>query len=211
MCNLADRPVRALLAIVLLWALPAAAAPPDGDFQPERVRSVAMGPLPGGRLLPSLELGWLRSGARLDLGLVGGFDLVLRADSMLLFDGLGGQNGAHLGLRFTPFAEDVVRLGFELSVGQVLVTARANTVSLTAVRGELVLGALLDLGNVYVRLAMRGVDADVSGLGWSRDEEAGLGVERTLGRFVLGAEASSWARPRHGTLAQWRIRVGFAP
>ncbi len=203
--------MRALAATLLLWALPAAAAVADPDFQPDRARSVALGPLPGGSLAPSLELGWLRSGARLDLGLLGGFDLVLRADSMLLYDGLGGQNGAHAGLRFTPFAADVVRLGLELTLGEVIVTAPANTVTLTAVRGEMVIGAVLDPGNVYVRAAMRGVKTDVSGLGWSRDEEVGLGVERALGRFILGAEAYSWARPRHGTLAQWRIRVGFAP
>ena len=203
--------MRALLATLLLLALPAAAAPSDGDFQPERARSIALGPLPGGALLPSLEVGWLRSGARIDLGLVGGFDLVLRADTMALYRGLDGQNGGHLGLRFTPFAEDAVRLGLELTVGQVLVTAPANTVSLTAVRGELVLGALLDPGTVYLRAALRGIDGDVPGLGWSRDEEVALGLERALGRFVLGGEVYSWARPRHGTLAQWRIRVGFAP
>lgn len=204
--------MRALAATLLVLALPAAAAaPPDPQFQPERARSVMLGPLPGGSLAPSLELGWLRSGARLDLGLLGGFDLVLRADTMLLYDGISGQNGAHLGLRFTPFAADVVRLGLELTVGEVIVTAPANTVGLTAVRGELVIGAVLDPGNVYVRAAMRGVNSDVQGLGWSREEEVGLGVERALGRFILGAEAYSWARPRHGTLAQWRIRVGFAP
>lgn len=202
--------MRALLATLLLWALPAAAAPAD-DFRPERARSMALGPLPGGALLPSLEAGWLRSGARADLGLVGGFDLVLRVDTMALHRGLDGQNGGHLGLRFTPFAEDAVRLGVEVSVGQVLITAPANTVNLTAVRGELVLGALLAPGNLYLRLAMRGVDSDVTGLGWSRDEEIGVGLERALGRFLLGGEVYSWARPRHGTLAQWRIRVGFAP
>lgn len=202
--------MRALLATLLLFTLPAAAAA-DPDFQPERARSIALGPLPGGTILPSLEVGWLRSGARADLGLVGGFDLVLRLDTMALYRGLEGQNGGHLGLRFTPFADDAVRLGLEVTVGQVLVTAQANTVSLTAVRGEMVLGAVLDPGNVYVRLALRGVDADVPGLGWSRDEEVAFGVERALGRFVLGGEVYSWARPRHGTLAQWRLRVGYAP
>jgi hypothetical protein len=205
--------VRALALTALLATLPAAslAAPVDDDFEPERARSLALGPLPSGSPLLSADVGWLRSGLRVDLGVVGAIDLVLRADTMLLEDGLDGPSSAHLGVRFTPVAEGALRVGVEVTAGQVVVPARADTVTLTTVRGELVLGTVLDLGNVYARLALRGVDPGVSGLGWTRDEELGLGVERALGRFILGAEGFIWARPRHSGMAQWRIRVGFAP
>lgn len=213
MCNLAVSPVRALVLTALLAALPApaAAAPLDDDFEPDRARSLALGPLPPGSPLVSADVGWLRSGLRLDLGLIASLDLVLRGDAMLLYDGLGSQNGAHLGLRFTPIAESAFRIGLEATAGQVILAGRAQTVTLTTFRGELVLGTLLDVGNVYARLALRGVDPDVAGLGWTRDEEVGLGVERVLGRFLVGAEGFVWARPRHSGMAQWRIRVGFAP
>lgn len=204
--------MRALALTALLAALPATAlaADPDDDFEPERARSLALGPVPSGSLLPSAELGWLRSGLRVDLGLVAALDLVLRGETMLLYDGLGGQSGAHLGLRFTPLAEGALRVGLEVTIGQLLVPARADTVTLTAVRGELVVGAVHDLGNVYARLALRGVDPGIAGLDWARDEEAGLGVERALGRWIVAAEGYVWARPRHSGLGQWRIRVGFA-
>ncbi len=213
MCNPAAAPLRALVLTALLAALPApaAAALPDDDFEPDRARSLALGPLPPGSPLVSADVGWLRSGLRLDLGLVASLDLVLRGDAMLLYDGFGSQNGAHLGLRFTPIAEGAFRVCLEATAGQVIVAGRAETVTHTTFRGELVIGTLLDLGNVYARAALRGVDPDVPGLGWTRDEEIGLGVERALGRFVVGAEAFAWARPRHSGLAQWRIRVGFAP
>lgn len=204
--------VRALALTALLAALPAAAAAtPDDDFEPERARSLAIGPLPSASPLPSLEVGYLRSGFRFDLGLIAALDLVLRVDTMLLYDGLGAQSGGHIGFRFTPIAEDAFHLGLEFTGGKVLIPARANTVSLTALRGELVLGAIFDFGNLYGRLAVRGVDSDVAGLGWSRDEEFGFGVERALGRWIVGAEAFAWAQPRHASVAQWRIRVGFAP
>lgn len=204
--------MHALALTALLAALAAApAADPDDDFEPARTRSLALGPLPAGSPLLSADVGWLRSGLRLDLGLVGAVDLVLRGEAMLLYDGLDAQNGAHLGLRFTPISEGAFRVGVELTAGQLILAGRAETVTRTALRGELVLGTLLDLGNVYARLAVRGLDPDVDGLGWTRDEELGLGVERALGRFVVGAEGFVWARPRHGGLGQWRIRVGFAP
>ncbi len=204
--------MRALALTALLAALPATAlaADPDDDFEPERARSLALGPVPSGSLLPSAELGWLRSGLRVDLGLVAALDLVLRGETMLLYDGLGGQSGAHLGLRFTPLAEGALRVGLEVTIGQLLVPARADTVTLTAVRGELVVGAVHDLGNVYARLALRGVDPGIAGLDWARDEEAGLGVEHALGRWIVAAEGYVWARPRHSGLGHWRIRVGFA-
>lgn len=205
--------MRALALTALLVALPAAslAADLDDDFEPERARSLALGPLPAGSPLLSADLGWLRSGVRFDLGLVASLDLVLRGETMLLYDGLDGQSGVHLGLRFTPIAESAFRVGLEVTAGQVLVPARADTITLTALRGELVLGTVLDLGNVYARLALRGVDPGVSGLGWTRDEEVGLGVERALGRWIVGAEGFVWARPRHSGMGQWRIRVGYAP
>lgn len=205
--------MRVLALTALLAALPAAplAADPDDDFEPVRARSLALGPLPSGRPMVSADLGWLRSGLRLDLGLAASLDLVLRAETMLLPDGLDGQSGAHLGLRFTPLAEGAFRVGLEVTAGQVMIPARADTITLTAFRGELLLGTVLDLGNVYARLALRGVDPGIEGLGWARDEELGLGVERALGRFIVGAEGFAWARPRHSGMAQWRIRVGFAP
>lgn len=213
--------MRALALTALLAALPgvARAAPgadaADADFEAERgPRSIAMGPLPGGSPVFSLDAGWLRSGLRLDLGLFGGVDLVLRADGMLLYDGLRGQNGLHVGARFTPVAaESGFRLGVEFTGGVVLVSAAAETVTMTTLRGELVLGTVFDLANVYARLAVRGVDAGVMGLpGWVRDEEVGLGVERVFfGRWVLAAEGYTWARPHHAGLGQWRIRVGFSP
>lgn len=214
-------PVRALALTALLVALPgaAAAAPApatdaDADFEPEHgPHSIAVGPLPSGSPALSLDLGWLRSGLQLDVGLLGNLDLVLRADGMLLYDGLRGQDGFHLGLRFTPVGgEGGFRLGTELTFGEVLIPAPSEMVHMTTVRGEVILGAVFDLLNVYARLAVRGVDSGVAAVGWQRDEEVGLGVERALfGHWVLAAEGYAWARPNHSGLGQWRIRVGFFP
>lgn len=209
--------MRALALTALLTALPGAAAAADvddADFEPERrPHSIAVGPLPSGAPSLSLDLGWLRSGLRLDVGLLGNLDLVLHVDGMLLYDGLSGQNGFHLGLRFTPVGADSgFRLGTELTVGELLIPAPSEMVHMTTVRGEVVIGAVFDLLNVYARLALRGVDSGVASVGWQRDEEVGLGVERALfGRWVLAAEGYAWARPNHAGLGQWRIRVGFFP
>jgi hypothetical protein len=207
--------VRALAPILVAAALPcaAAAAPPAFDeFETEaRVTSVAMGALPRGEALAAVDVGWLRSGLHLALGLGAGFELVLRGDAMLLYDGFGAQNAFHAGVRFTPVREGTIRLTGELTGGQLLSPKEIGFASLTTVRGEVVAGVVLDLGNAYARVALRGVQGSVPAASdWRRDEEIGLGVERVFGRVIVGAEGFMWARPGHDGLGQWRLRVGYA-
>lgn len=201
-------------ALILLAALPCAAAAsgPDDDFEPDRPRlSAAMGPAPVGSVVVSADLGWLRSGITFDLGLGAAVSVLVRVDTMLLYRGFSGQSALQGGLRFFPIADGTLRAGVELTAGQVLVPLEKGVENLTTVRGELVLGAIFDPANAYVRLAVRGVSSSVpGGAGWIRDEEAGLGVERVLGQFVVGAEVFTWARPGHAGMAQWRLRGAVA-
>lgn len=208
--------MRPLALTALLLALPCAAPaaePADDDFEPdEPLRSLALGPLPRARAMVSADVGWLRSAVGLGVGLGAALDLVLRGEAMPLYEkGFGGQRAVEAGLRFSPLAEQDLRLGVQLTAGQVFISQPAELVTITTVRGEVVLGATFELLNAYARLAIRTLQRDLAGSeGWAREEEIGLGVERVQGRFVLGAEGFVWARPHRSGIGQWRLRVGYA-
>ncbi|WP_242343149.1 hypothetical protein [Anaeromyxobacter terrae] len=184
----------------------------DRDFEPEvPARSLALGPVGRGDLLVSLDLGWLRSGLRADLGLGSWIDLTLRADTLLLYDRFRGQSGIYAGVRASPTSQGLFRASAELSVGQVFVPGDATMANLTAFRGSATAGLVLDLATLYGRADIRWVsNLKPAGPGWTRDAELGAGVERAFGRFVVGAEGFVWARPGLSGLGQWRVRVGMA-
>ena len=202
---------------------PPPTAPPPGEeetyvkgeaaeFEPERPRhSLALGPVGRGDMIVSLDLGWLRSAVRADLGLGSWLDLVLRFDTLMLYEGFGGQNGLHVGVRASPTSTGLFRGGVELTVGQVFVPGDVSMANLTALRGSATAGLVLDWATFYARGDIRWLsNLEPSGAGWARDQELGAGVERGLGRFILGAEVYLWSRPDLSTLGQWRLRVGFA-
>jgi hypothetical protein len=186
----------------------------DADFEPEvRRPSIALGPNGRGDFTVALDLGWLESGVGATLGLGGWFDLTLRAETLLLYDGFSGQSGVHLGVRITPVSEGLLRAGVELSGGQLFSPEPSSVGALTTVRGEATFGAVLDWATFYGRVAMRGISGGSASdsPGWTYDEQVGLGVERTFRkRFIVGAEGYLWARPGLSTLAEWRLRLGYA-
>jgi hypothetical protein len=182
------------------------------EFEPERPRhSLALGPVGRGDMIASLDLGWLRSAVRADLGLGSWLDLVLRFDTLMLYEGFGGQNGLHLGVRASPASTGLFRASVELTVGQLFVPGDVSMANLTALRGAATAGLVLDWATFYARGDIRWLsNLEPSGAGWARDQELGAGIERGLGRFILGAEAYLWSRPGLSTLGQWRLRVGYA-
>ncbi|MGC3999949.1 MAG: hypothetical protein QM767_21915 [Anaeromyxobacter sp.] len=193
-------------------APPAPAASDADDFEPDRpARSIALGPVPDGHVNLTLEGGWLRSGIRADIGLLASFDLVLRADAMLLYDQLDGQTGLHGGLRVTPFDDGAVRLSLEVFYGQIFVpTAHAST-NVDELGGELVAGTVLDWATFYGRVQIRGLHSRVESARLSlRESEVGFGAERALGKVLVGAEGFIWGRPDHTGMGGWRLRVAYA-
>jgi hypothetical protein len=176
-------------------------------------RSLAFGPVPVGETNLSLDVGWLRSGLRADIGAGFGVDLVIRVDTFLLQEGFAGQTGGYVGLRASPFEEGLFRLSLSFEVGEVIIPQRIGSVDSFVLRGDLVGGISFDTyGILYARVAFRGQHAGGYGYqAWGTDEEAGLGYElRVASKVLLGAEAFSWARPRLSGLPQWRLRVGYA-
>jgi hypothetical protein len=185
----------------------------DDEFeQDERpLPAIATGPIARGRLVVSGDVGWLRSGLRGAVGFGRGVDLLLRVESMLLYDGIDAQNSVELGLRYSPLGAGRVRVTGEVSAGQLFAQNEGFTGALTTVRGELALGVLVGPTTVYARGALRGVREEaLVGNPWVRDGELGLGVEGRLRRLVGGVEWYRWTRPDLETLDQWRLRVGFA-
>lgn len=187
----------------------------DRDFEPEApAPSIALGPVGKGDLVLSLDLGWLRSGVRADLGLGAFIDLVLRADALLLYDGFGGHDGIHLGARFSPLSRGLLRAGAEASVGQVFVPGARTVTNVTAIRASATAGLAFDLATLYGRGELRWLSGGRSrGPGWARDGELGLGIERAFGKrgwLILGTEGYVWVRSGLDSLGQWRLRVGFA-
>jgi hypothetical protein len=211
-------PARALAALLLLAAAPGARAAEeaawDRDFEPLPSRhSLALGPVTPGELVPSMEVGWLRSGLRVDLGMGLDFDLFVRLEGFLLHSGLKGQNVGAAGLRFSPVKEGPFRLSVALELGGIFLTSGRSTVDLAAVRGELTAGFVpFDDWLAYGRLSLRGVSTSRGVQGaWGRDEEFGAGLERVLfQRLVVAGEFYTWAREGQPGLGQWRVRVGYA-
>jgi hypothetical protein len=186
-----------------------------GDFEPEAPsHSIALGPVGRGDMVVSLDLGWLRSGFRADLGLGAWFDLVLRGDALLLYDGFGAQDGIHLGVRVSPMSKGLIRAGAEFSVGQIFAPGEHTVTNLTVLRASATAGLALDLATVYGRGEVRWLSSmKSSGPGWAHDGELGVGLERAFGkrgRFIIGAEGYVWMRPGLESLGQWRLCAGFA-
>jgi hypothetical protein len=172
---------------------------------------MAVGPARTGRPTLSLDVGWLRSGLRFDLGLAHRLDLVARVDTMLLYDGVSGQNGGSLGLRATPFLWNRARLSAEGTLGQIFAPTDAWRGTFTVLRGELAAGVNAGPALLSVRGAVRALRVTAyAGTVWTHDEEAGAGVEARRGRWMAGAEAYALARPNLDTLLQWRVRLGLA-
>jgi len=201
----------AALAGTLLLASPAAGAEQDEvpDLPP---RSLAFGGLEGGQLNLSIDLGWLRSGLRADLGVAAGIDFTARLDLFLLHDPARGQSGVHIGLRYAPGPDGPLRLALGAEAGAVLVPEASGSATNLVLRGELLGGyGLGSLGLVYLRLAGRGFrGGDVQDVLWRADGEAGAGWELQLRRLLLGVEGFAWLRPSSHVLPQWRVRVGWA-
>ncbi len=192
---------------------PPAASAHDEDFEPEKpTPSLALGPVTRGDVTVSADVGWLRSGLRADLGLSSWLDLVASIDTLLLYDGFGGQTGLQLGLRAIPLADGTLRAAVQFTVGEILTPGGVNLANTATLRGEGLVGVALDWATIYGRVALRGLAGGFrSSAGWTHDEEVGLGVERTFRRkLIVGAEAYVWARPGLANLGQWRIRFGYA-
>jgi hypothetical protein len=195
---------------------PAATPPPaeedlDDDFEEERPRpSLALGPAARGKVVLSVDLGWIRSGVRADLGIARWIDLVLRLDTLLLYEGFRGPSSVNAGVRLTPVSDGLFRASIDLLVGQVFIPGEVVVSNLTAVRGDALAGAALPWATVYARIGVRGLSGGDSDAGWTRDSELGFGVERAFGRIIAGVEGFVWARPGLSGLGQWRLRVGYA-
>jgi hypothetical protein len=205
----------AIVAVGVLLARPAAAAPTVDDFAdfwdtPELPR-LAVGPVRRGSTVLSFDLGWLRSGPVANVGLGASFDLAFRASAFLLHDLVKGQNEIYAGVRYPPLANGTLRLSVELGAGQIFIPQQVGSTSLTELRGEVVAGlSFRDAGLLYARGAARALRFGTSlQTGWGSDGEVGLGYELGIRRFILGAEASAWLRPGYQPLAQWRLRVGL--
>jgi len=176
-------------------------------------RSLAFGPVPIGETNLSLDVGWLRSGLRADIGAGFDVDLVIRVDSFLLHDGFAGQTGGYAGIRVSPLEEGLFRVSVSFEVGEVIIPQRIGSVDSFVLRGDVVAGISFDpYGLAYARVALRGQRAGGYGYeAWGRDEEAGVGYEvRIANKVLLGVEAYTWARPRLSGLPEWRLRVGYA-
>jgi hypothetical protein len=184
----------------------------DEDFEPETGRpSIALGPTRRGSALAWLELGWLRSGVRAELGLGASVGIFVAADTFLLYEGFRGPSGVHFGLRVSPF-DGPFRASAELSLGEIFSPRAVSSANVTALRLGGAVGLVTDWATVYTRASLHGyASAFGSDAGWTRDEEFGLGVERALlGRLVVGAEAYLWSRPGLSTLGEWTVRIGYA-
>ena len=201
----------AALAGALLLAGPAAAA--EEDEVPEiPPRSLAFGGLEGGQLNLSLDVGWLRSGLRADLGIVSGLDFTARVDLFLLHDPARGQSGAHLGLRYSPAPEGALRCAAAAEAGAVAIPEASGSTALLVLRGELHLGySFGSPGLGYLRVTGRALHGgDLETALWRADGEAGAGWEIQLRRLLLAAEGFLWFRPSSHVLPQWRLRVGWS-
>jgi hypothetical protein len=205
--------VRRLLVAAALVLAARGALAADDDFEPEEApqRSIALGPTGTGNAVISGDLGWLRSGFRVDLGVGGGFDLDVRIDSFLLQRGIGGQNAGYAGLRYSPLDGPGLRATVAAEIGIVFVPSLIGTRDNFAVRGELTVGYPVYRFMPYLRASLRGLYFDATTTsGWDHDGEVGGGVERAFGSLLVAAEATSWLQPGVRGLPQWRIRAGWS-
>ncbi|BDG03365.1 hypothetical protein [Anaeromyxobacter oryzae] len=202
--------ILAVLAVSPSGAL--AATPRDPDFEPEEpVHSLALGPAPSGTPVVSMDVGWLWSGLRLDLGITSLVGLILSADTMLLYRGFDSNTGVHFGVRLTPITGGAFRLSIEGTAGQIFIPMSIGSETLTQIRGDVIFGTTIDPVTVYGRFGLIGEKgSDVPGRpSFLGQEQLGAGVETAWRRYVFGAEAYVWARPGHSGIGQWRLRAGI--
>ncbi|HET9555276.1 MAG TPA: hypothetical protein VFP50_20085 [Anaeromyxobacteraceae bacterium] len=198
--------------LLLLTAGTASAAPFDEDFELEEApASLAFGPLRPGHALLFAEGGWLRSGVGVGIGLGAGFDLLVRADTFLL-EGTGGQSAAYGGVRLSPFELEPFRFTATIEAGEVFIGGRGPNDDVFSLRTEVLAGVdLLRDWRLYGRGLLRYLAAAVdTSTRWTTDGELGAGLERSFGRWIVGAEVGTWLQPRQDGLVQWRLRVGHA-
>jgi hypothetical protein len=184
----------------------------DPDFQADvPAQSLALGPLASGTGIISMDVGWLRSAARLDVGVASFVGFFFSADTMLLYRGVSGETSFHGGLRVTPITEGSFRVSIEGSAGEYFIPVRLGSERYTQVRGDLLAGYTFDPVTVYGRVGLLGASqSEVPGRsGFVRQEEFGAGVETAWRKFVFGVELWGWSRPDHPNLGQWRLRAGI--
>lgn len=203
--------MRRLLAAALLLAARGALAADDDFEEEEPQRSLALGPTRSASAVLSGDVGWLRSGLRVDLGLGASVDLDLRLESFALSRGLGGQNAGFAGVRYSPFDGAGFRASVTFELGLVFVPELLGTQDLFVLRGELAMGYPIERFLPYFRVAVRGIHFDATTTsGWDHDAEVGGGLERAFGKLLVGAEATSWLQPGVRGLPQWRVRAGWS-
>lgn len=203
-----------VLAVPLALAALLAAPPSreDGDEPEVGPRSMAFGGLSAGDANLYGELGWIRSGARIDVGITSSISLTVRADGFLLHHFSQGQNGGHLGLRWGSDTGGFLLGALAFEGGVFSGRDPVGTAIVYDLRGEGHLGVNLDpFGIGYLRAALRAADGGESRRSlWQFDGDLGLGWELQLGRWLGGVEGSLWIRPGLAALPQWRIRAGYA-
>jgi len=187
-------------------------AGPEGDEAPEAgVRSLAFGGLASADANLYGEVGWIRSGARIDVGIAGGLALTARAEGFLLHRLGQGQNGGALGLRYGSSAGSFLLGAVALEGGLYSGRDPAGSALVYYVRGEGHMGLSLErLGIAYLRGALRAANGGDNHSLWQSDGDLGLGWELQRGRWLGGVEGFLWVRPGLSALPQWRIRAGYA-
>lgn len=189
------------------------AAPPSLEAEPEvGQRSLAFGGLRAGDANLCGELGWIRSGARVDVGIAGGLALTARAEAFLLHRLSTGQNGGALGLRWGSDTGGFLLGALAFEVGLFSGRDPIGTALVYDLRGEGHLGVNLEqFGVAYLRAALRAADGGEGRQSlWQFDGDLGVGWELQLGRWLGGAEGFLWLRPGLSALPQWRLRAGYA-
>lgn len=191
---------------------PLAEEGPDADFDPApNGASLQFGPIKPTRLMLSGDMGWLKSGVRFLAGAGVGLDLIGRFETFLPGVPNGGQNGVFVGLRWSSQDLELLRLGASLEIGEVFVAGRTADASYLSMRAEVAAGAELDGWRPYGRAAMAFNKGSVTaGPEWFNATELGLGLERTLGRHVLGLEGGRFLQSEVPGITTWRVRYGHA-
>lgn len=199
----------ALAAVVAAGPAGSASEPEESEVGP---RSMAFGGLGPGDANIYGELGWIRSGARIDVGVAGGLALTVRAEAFLLHHVTTGQNGGALGLRWASNTGGFLLGAAALEAGLFSGRDPIGTALVYDVRGEGHLGVNLEqLGIAFLRAGLRASNAGEGHQSlWQFDGDVGVGWELQWRRWLGGAEGFLWLRPGLSALPQWRIRAGYA-
>jgi hypothetical protein len=204
--------VATLLAVPLALTALLAAGPAASDEQEVGPRSMAFGGLGSADANVYGELGWIRSGARVDVGITSSFALTVRGEGFLLHHFSQGQNGGALGLRWGSDTGGFLLGALAFEGGVYSGRDPVGTAIVYFLRGEGHLGVNLEQWGIgYLRAALRATDGGESRQSlWQTDGDLGLGWELQRGHWLGGVEGSLWIRPGLAALAQWRIRAGYA-